>query len=288
MGEPEELVEGVGEINLAGGGFWKTWGEVEEKAPTEMKNPRLVRTSYEYQYLQFLLRKGHSQKELMLGSGEKSAYGPIGKSRHFSGHCLFNLSGIWCKICTTPLNLGTKRAKCPSDSICIEYMGVSDCDIAPKGTRSKRIRPQSEQKESTTGSPLTKEVCHIRDKGPLAKSQEAKSDRKREQRRLHPSQGDAPAAKAKAPAAKTASAAEAKAAAAAAAAQDRSTGETAVFVNDQPEKGGARTQDEVLKDLAELSKISSAAKAGLLGADAVLRLDNDTPPGPILNGEEDD
>eukprot|EP00808_Paulinella_micropora_P025149 g3157.t1 len=43
MGEPEELVEGVGEINLAGGGFWKTWGEVEEKAPTEMKNPRLVR-----------------------------------------------------------------------------------------------------------------------------------------------------------------------------------------------------------------------------------------------------
>eukprot|EP00808_Paulinella_micropora_P002215 g27232.t1 len=43
MGEPEELVEGVGEINLAGGGFWKTWSEVEEKAPTEMKNPRLVR-----------------------------------------------------------------------------------------------------------------------------------------------------------------------------------------------------------------------------------------------------
>eukprot|EP00808_Paulinella_micropora_P014616 g58987.t1 len=92
------------------------------------------------------------------------------------------------------------------------------------------------------------------------------------------SQGDAPAAEAKAPAAKAASAAEAKAAAAAAAAQDGSTGETAVFVNDQPGKGGARTQDEVLKDLAELSKISSAAKAGLLGADAVLRLDNDTPP----------
>eukprot|EP00808_Paulinella_micropora_P006697 g44088.t1 len=93
------------------------------------------------------------------------------------------------------------------------------------------------------------------------------------------SQGDAPAAEAKAPAAKeAASAAEAKAAAAAAAAQDGSTGETAVFVNDQPEKGGARTLDEVLKDLGELSKISSATKAGLLGADAVLRLDNDTPP----------
>eukprot|EP00808_Paulinella_micropora_P015209 g28466.t1 len=60
------------------------------------------------------------------------------------------------------------------------------------------------------------------------------------------------------------------------------------FVNDQPEKGGARTQDEVLKDLAELSKISSAAKAGLLGADAVLRLDNETQPGPTLNGEDHD
>eukprot|EP00808_Paulinella_micropora_P029877 g25853.t1 len=43
MGEPNEIAEGVGAINLAGGGFWKTWGEVEEKAPTEMKNPRLVR-----------------------------------------------------------------------------------------------------------------------------------------------------------------------------------------------------------------------------------------------------
>eukprot|EP00808_Paulinella_micropora_P012773 g80862.t1 len=45
MGEPEELVEGVGEINLnpATAGFWKPWGEVEEKAPAEMKNPRLVR-----------------------------------------------------------------------------------------------------------------------------------------------------------------------------------------------------------------------------------------------------
>eukprot|EP00808_Paulinella_micropora_P012949 g72035.t1 len=159
-----------------------------------------------------------------------------------------------------------------------KYDLLQDCDIAPKGTRSKRIRPQTEQKESTTGkSPHQRSLPHQR-QSPLAKSQEAKSDRKREQRRLHPSQGDAPAAEAKAPAAKAASAAKAKAAAAAAAAQDGSTGETAVFVNDQPEKGGARTQDEVLKDLAELSKISSAAKAGLLGADAVLRLDNDTPP----------
>eukprot|EP00808_Paulinella_micropora_P027217 g52185.t1 len=46
MGEPEELVEGVGEINLnpAPAGFWKPWGEIEEKAPAEMKNPKLVRT----------------------------------------------------------------------------------------------------------------------------------------------------------------------------------------------------------------------------------------------------
>eukprot|EP00808_Paulinella_micropora_P024210 g41163.t1 len=50
MGEPEELVEGVGEINLnpapAPAGFWKPWGEVEEKAPTEMKNPKLVRIGH--------------------------------------------------------------------------------------------------------------------------------------------------------------------------------------------------------------------------------------------------
>eukprot|EP00808_Paulinella_micropora_P017141 g45646.t1 len=50
-------------------------------------------------------------------------------------------------------------------------------------------------------------------------------------------------------------------------------------VNDQPEKGGDRSQDEVLKDLEELSKISSAAKAGLLGADTVVRLDKETPDG---------
>eukprot|EP00808_Paulinella_micropora_P002180 g68261.t1 len=47
MGEPEELADGVGELNLnptpAPAGFWKPWGEVEEKAPAEMKNPRLVR-----------------------------------------------------------------------------------------------------------------------------------------------------------------------------------------------------------------------------------------------------
>eukprot|EP00808_Paulinella_micropora_P009226 g16101.t1 len=26
-------------------GFWKPWGEIEEKAPAEMKNPKLVRES---------------------------------------------------------------------------------------------------------------------------------------------------------------------------------------------------------------------------------------------------
>eukprot|EP00808_Paulinella_micropora_P029703 g2.t1 len=25
MGEPNEIADGVGAINLAGGGFWKTW-----------------------------------------------------------------------------------------------------------------------------------------------------------------------------------------------------------------------------------------------------------------------
>eukprot|EP00808_Paulinella_micropora_P027252 g83423.t1 len=47
MGEPEELADGVGELNLnptpAPAGFWKPWGELEEKEPSEMKNPRLVR-----------------------------------------------------------------------------------------------------------------------------------------------------------------------------------------------------------------------------------------------------
>eukprot|EP00808_Paulinella_micropora_P001243 g27163.t1 len=43
MGEPNEVAEGVGAINLAGGGFWKPWAEVEENAPEDMKNPRLVR-----------------------------------------------------------------------------------------------------------------------------------------------------------------------------------------------------------------------------------------------------
>eukprot|EP00808_Paulinella_micropora_P013588 g83003.t1 len=58
MGEPNEIAEGVGAINLAGGGFWKTWGEVEEKAPTENKNPRLVRLKTEKMSVQSLQRAG--------------------------------------------------------------------------------------------------------------------------------------------------------------------------------------------------------------------------------------
>eukprot|EP00808_Paulinella_micropora_P018744 g60671.t1 len=42
MGEPNEVADQLGEINLAGG-FWKPWEDVEVKAPAEMKNPRLVR-----------------------------------------------------------------------------------------------------------------------------------------------------------------------------------------------------------------------------------------------------
>eukprot|EP00808_Paulinella_micropora_P015927 g80319.t1 len=42
MGEPNQLADQLGEVDLAGG-FWKPWGDVETKAPPEMKNPRLVR-----------------------------------------------------------------------------------------------------------------------------------------------------------------------------------------------------------------------------------------------------
>eukprot|EP00808_Paulinella_micropora_P000945 g73590.t1 len=62
MGEPNEIAEGVGAINLAGGGFWKTWGEVEEKAPTEMKNPRLVRCR-EFEARKFMTRTAVSSTE---------------------------------------------------------------------------------------------------------------------------------------------------------------------------------------------------------------------------------
>ena len=66
--------------------------------------------------------------------------------------------------------------------------------------------------------------------------------------------------------------------------------------NSQTEKpkDGSRTQDQVLKDLAELKSISSAAQAGLLSSDAVLRIDDekDTPgqdPSPLsLELEETD
>eukprot|EP00808_Paulinella_micropora_P027191 g24136.t1 len=160
------------------------------------------------------------------------------------------------------------------------------------------------------GSPLTKYVCHIIDKFRWQSPRKQKGSKKgakkaapkvgaksRAQKLSYSpdSQGDAPAAEAKAPAAKAASQRRMEALARLqcnhnylALLPECEWYANCGFVNDQPEKGGARTQDEVLKDLAELSKISNAAKAGLLGADAVLRLDNNTPPGPILNGEEDD
>eukprot|EP00808_Paulinella_micropora_P022760 g33376.t1 len=37
MGEPNEVADQLGEINLAGGGFWKPWAEVEKKAPADQK-----------------------------------------------------------------------------------------------------------------------------------------------------------------------------------------------------------------------------------------------------------
>eukprot|EP00808_Paulinella_micropora_P016537 g55786.t1 len=43
MGEPNEVADQLGEINLAGGGFWKPWGELEIEASAEIKNPKLVR-----------------------------------------------------------------------------------------------------------------------------------------------------------------------------------------------------------------------------------------------------
>eukprot|EP00808_Paulinella_micropora_P021141 g41522.t1 len=43
MGDPNELADGVGGINLAG--FWKPWNEVEKKAPGENKDAYFVRVS---------------------------------------------------------------------------------------------------------------------------------------------------------------------------------------------------------------------------------------------------
>eukprot|EP00808_Paulinella_micropora_P012217 g15979.t1 len=44
MGEPNEVADQLGEINIAGGGFWKPWGELEPEASAEFKNPKIVRT----------------------------------------------------------------------------------------------------------------------------------------------------------------------------------------------------------------------------------------------------
>eukprot|EP00808_Paulinella_micropora_P005598 g29298.t1 len=44
MGEPNELSDQLGEVNLAGG-FWKTWDAVEKKAPAENKDAQFVRVS---------------------------------------------------------------------------------------------------------------------------------------------------------------------------------------------------------------------------------------------------
>eukprot|EP00808_Paulinella_micropora_P003528 g33527.t1 len=282
-----------------------------------------------------------SEKRVHQGS-----HGPTGKSRQFSGNCLFkwNLVQNFHNL----FNLENQRAKSPSDSICIQLTMKKngnptakawDADkvlsnrvyrYAPMGksgkfkcvmerkpfdanrevaerTRSKRIRPQTEQKASPTGKPPPQKKSATSEtksagKAPGSKkgskkgakkaaSKVAAKSRARKLTYTPERQDDAPAAEVAASAAE-AKAEEAKAAATAAAAKDGSTGETGGFVHDQQEKGGARSQDEVLKDLPELSKIS-AAKAGLLGADTVLRLDNETPEGPkplgpTLNGKEDD
>eukprot|EP00808_Paulinella_micropora_P022875 g16136.t1 len=54
MGEPNQLAERVGNINLnpataaAPAGFWKSWAVVEKKAPADMKHPCFVRVSAEF------------------------------------------------------------------------------------------------------------------------------------------------------------------------------------------------------------------------------------------------
>eukprot|EP00808_Paulinella_micropora_P009684 g31709.t1 len=46
MGEPNEVADQLGEINLAEG-FWKSWGELETEASAEIKNPKLLKTKFQ-------------------------------------------------------------------------------------------------------------------------------------------------------------------------------------------------------------------------------------------------
>eukprot|EP00808_Paulinella_micropora_P004907 g49357.t1 len=53
MGEPNQVAEQLGELNIApapqgANSFWKTWTEVEKKAPNEMKNAQFVRVSVSF------------------------------------------------------------------------------------------------------------------------------------------------------------------------------------------------------------------------------------------------
>eukprot|EP00808_Paulinella_micropora_P008763 g80298.t1 len=228
--------------------------------------------------LSLLWREFFCHKPPKIARGKKRAYVEFGAN-------FVQLRSTWepnaqsIPLTRSALSISLFRSRPSKPTVCNARIAT----LPPKAREVNVSYQRLNKRSLPRGSPLTKYVCHIRDKVRWQiKKAAPKVGAKSRARKLSYSPdsqgGDAPAAEAKAPAAKAASAAEAKAAAAAAAAQDGSTGETAVFVNDQPEKGGARTQDEVLKDLAELSKISSAAKAGLLGADAVLRLDNDTPP----------
>eukprot|EP00808_Paulinella_micropora_P010624 g81648.t1 len=235
-----------------------------------------------------------SEKRVHQGS-----HGPTGKSRQFSGNCLFkwNLVQNFHNL----FNLENQRAKSPLTRSAFN-------PTAKAWDADKVLSNRTEQKASPTGKPPPQKKSATSEtksagKAPGSKkgskkgakkaaSKVAAKSRARKLTYTPERQDDAPAAEEVASAAE-AKAEEAKAAATAAAAKDGSTGETGGFVHDQQEKGGARSQDEVLKDLADLSKISSAAKAGLLGADTVLRLDDETPEGlkplgPTLNGKEDD
>eukprot|EP00808_Paulinella_micropora_P029733 g55173.t1 len=90
MGEPNQLAEQLGELNI--GGFWKTWGDVEGKAPPEMKNPRFLVRHLEAKHFHDTLCKQLLRAECAAAAFWRGCL--IFFKRHTS--CFFNSSRVGC------------------------------------------------------------------------------------------------------------------------------------------------------------------------------------------------
>eukprot|EP00808_Paulinella_micropora_P013222 g45271.t1 len=97
----------------------------------------------------------------MLGSGGKKERTVQSENRGISVAIAY-LNGIWCKICTTPLNLGTKCAKCPSDSIslsiwCVQRIILQIQWLACR-SGSHLVSAPAQQKEATMVKQVANQV----------------------------------------------------------------------------------------------------------------------------------